>query len=158
MAPDSRGRVEALGRAGASFLLERGEVRARVVHRSSTSWRFLAGPFEVRVTGTALGVDWDPARERFAVHVEEGSVVVRGPNVGAPQVVRAGEQYVVDLPSRTTRFSPNEPEARADRDPSGRRGTRRDRRAGILLRDTVGAAACLAIEPPGLLDQARREG
>jgi hypothetical protein len=117
LAPDSRGRVEALGRAGASFLLERGEVRARVVHRSSTSWRFLAGPFEVRVTGTALGVDWDPARERFAVHVEEGSVVVRGPNVGAPQVVRAGEQVVVDLPSRTTRFSPNEPEVRADRDP-----------------------------------------
>ena len=47
MAPGSRGRVEELGREGASFLLERGEVRARVVHRSSTSWRFLAGPFEL---------------------------------------------------------------------------------------------------------------
>ena len=108
MASDSRGRVEALTRVGASFLLERGEVRAHVVHRSGTNWRFLAGPFEVQVTGTALGVDWDPARERFAVHVDEGSVVVRGPSVGAPQLVRAGEQCVVDLPSRTVRISPIE--------------------------------------------------
>ncbi len=115
MAPGSRGRVEDSGRAGASFLLERGEVRARVVHRSSTSWRFLAGPFEVHVTGTSLGVSWDPSRERFAVQVDEGSVVVRGPNV-AVQVVRAGERCVVDLPSRTTRISPIGQDAPADVD------------------------------------------
>ncbi len=78
MAPGSRGRVEELERTGASFLLERGEIKARVVHRSNTSWRFLAGPFEVHVTGTALGVEWDPARERFAVHVDEGAVVGDG--------------------------------------------------------------------------------
>jgi transmembrane sensor len=116
MAPGSRGRVEDLDRTGASFLLERGEVRAHVVHRTGTSWRFLAGPFEVHVTGTALGVDWDPARERFAVHVDEGSVVVRGPNVGQPEVVRAGEQCVVDLPSRTTRISPIGQDAPAEVD------------------------------------------
>jgi hypothetical protein len=116
MAPDSRGRVEALDRSGASFLLERGEVRAHVVHQTNTNWRFLAGPFEVRVTGTALGVDWDPTRERFAVHVDEGSVMVRGPNVGAPQMVRAGEQYVVDLPARTTRISPSGTDGHADAD------------------------------------------
>jgi transmembrane sensor len=106
MAAGSRGRVEELGRTGASFLLECGEVRARVAHRPNASWRFLAGPFEVRVTGTVLGVDWDPVRERFAVRVDEGSVAVRGPNVGGDQVVRAGEECVVDLPSRTTRLSP----------------------------------------------------
>jgi transmembrane sensor len=113
MAAGSRGRVEDLGRTGASFLLERGEVRARVVHRSGTSWRFLAGPFEVHVTGTALGVDWDPARERFAVHVDEGSVTVRGPSV-ALQTVKAGEQCVVDLPARTTRIAPIGQDAPAD--------------------------------------------
>jgi hypothetical protein len=106
MAPGSRGRVESLERTGASFLLERGEVRAHVAHRPGTSWRFLAGPFEVQVTGTTLGVDWDPVQERFAVHVDEGSVVVTGPNVGEPQMVRAGQQCVVDLPLRTTRISP----------------------------------------------------
>jgi hypothetical protein len=128
MAPDSRGRVEQLGRAGASFLLERGEVRAHVIHRPSTNWRFLAGPFEVEVTGTALGVEWDPARERFAVHVEQGSVVVRGPTVAELQTVRAGERCVIDLPSRTMRISPSEQEAREDPDASVEMG--RDALAG----------------------------
>jgi hypothetical protein len=113
MAPGSRGRVEDVGRAGASFLLERGEVRARVIHRPNTSWRFLAGPFEVRVTGTSLDVEWDPGRESLTVRVDDGSVVVRGPNVGALQVVRAGERCVVDLPSRTTRISPSDEDAAA---------------------------------------------
>jgi hypothetical protein len=105
MQPDSRGRVEQLERTGATFLLERGEVRAHVVHKSSARWAFRAGPFEVQVTGTVLAVEWDPARERFAVHVDEGSVALRGPSVGAVQVVRAGERCVVDLPSRTMRLS-----------------------------------------------------
>jgi hypothetical protein len=108
--------VEGLGRSGASFLLERGKVRARVTHRAGTSWRFLAGPFVVQVTGTALGVDWDPGRERFAVVVDEGSVEVFGPNVGALHVVRAGEQCLVDLPSRTTRISPRAEDALLDSD------------------------------------------
>ena len=145
MAPGSRGRVEELGRAGASFLLERGEVRARVVHRSSTSWRFLAGPFEVHVTGTALGVEWDPARERFAVHVDEGAVTVRGPNVGALQVVRAGEQCVVDLPSRTTRISPIGQEAAADADAPVDAGS--DGFAGAPAASAAPLATRLAVAP-----------
>lgn len=106
MAPGSRGRVEELRRGGASFLLERGSVHARIVHRPSASWRFVAGPFEVRVTGTVLGVDWEPAHERFAVHVDEGSVVVSGPTVATPQIVRAGEQCTVDLAARTLGIAP----------------------------------------------------
>ena len=106
IAPDSRGRVEDLAPEGATFLLERGEVRAKVVHQRTTSWRFVAGPFEVHVTGTALRVEWDPTQERFAVRVDEGSVTLRGPHVGGLQVVRAGERCVVDLPARTIRLSP----------------------------------------------------
>jgi hypothetical protein len=105
LAADSRGRVESTSRSGATFLLERGRVRATVVHRAETSWRFRAGPFDVRVTGTALDVGWDPSRERLVVRVDEGAVVVEGPRVGAVQVVRAGERCVVDLASRTTRVS-----------------------------------------------------
>ena len=143
MAPGSRGRVEDLDRAGASFLLERGEVRAHVVHRTGTSWRFLAGPFEVRVTGTALGVDWDPGRERFAVHVDEGSVVVSGPNVAQPEVVRAGEQFVVDLPSRTTRISPIGQDAPVDADAPADADVHAD--AGL---DGLAAPAATAASPP----------
>ena len=106
LAADSRGRVEDLERTGAVFVLERGAVRAHVQHRSRTSWRFRAGPFDVQVTGTALAVEWDPQRERFAVRVDEGAVVVHGPSIGTDQVVRAGERCEVDLPSRSMRVAP----------------------------------------------------
>lgn len=106
IAPDSRGRVESLEANGARFVLERGEVRANVVHQKATNYRFVAGPFEVKVTGTALRVEWDPTGERFAVRVDEGAVKVRGPFVGQDQVVSAGERCVVDMPTRTMRLSP----------------------------------------------------
>jgi hypothetical protein len=103
LAADSRGRVEEVGRAGAVVVVERGEVRAHVVHRANTSWRFRAGPFDVQVTGTTLAVEWDPQRERFTVKVDEGAVLVRGPSVGG-SVVRAHEQCVVDVPTRSMRL------------------------------------------------------
>lgn len=104
--PDSRGRVEQVGPTGASFLIERGAVHARVVHRPGSDWRFLAGPFEVEVTGTSLDVKWDPSSERFAVHVSEGSVVVRGPNLGGSKLVRAGERCEVEAPSHAVNLEP----------------------------------------------------
>jgi transmembrane sensor len=101
---DSRGRVETVGQKGAHFLIERGGVHAEVVHRADTDWRFLAGPFEVRVTGTALNVAWDPAREQLSVRVDHGSVVVHGPYLGDDQVVRTGELCLVDVPSKSMRL------------------------------------------------------
>ena len=101
---DSRGRVEQVSHRGASFLLERGAVHAEVAHLPGADWHFLAGPFEVRVTGTALNVAWDPSREQFTVRVDSGSVVVQGPYLGGDRVVRAGELCVVDLSSRSMRF------------------------------------------------------
>jgi hypothetical protein len=101
---DSRGRVETVGQKGAHFLLERGAVHAEVVHRTGTDWRFLAGPFEVRVTGTALNVVWDPAKEQFSVRVDNGAVVVHGPYLGGEAVVHAGERCIVDVPSKSMRF------------------------------------------------------
>ena len=153
MGPDSRGRVEQLGRAGATFLLERGQVRAHVVHRSNTSWRFCAGPFEVQVTGTTLSVEWDSAADRFAVQVDEGAVAVHGPNDGAVHVVRAGERYAMDLPSRTMRLSSNghEPEADAgdasgDASDASDDSLRQAVSAGVPspARSTVSAAASAA--------------
>jgi hypothetical protein len=98
---DSRGRVERVGQKGAHFLIERGGVHAEVVHREGNDWRFLAGPFEVRVTGTVLNVSWDPTHEQFSVRVENGSVVVNGPYLGGAQVVRTGELCTVDVPSKS---------------------------------------------------------
>jgi transmembrane sensor len=101
---DSRGRVETVGQKGAHFLIERGGIHAEVVHRVDTDWRFLAGPFEVRVTGTALNVAWDPAKEQLSVRVDHGSVIVHGPYLGDDQVVRTGELCLVDIPSKSMRL------------------------------------------------------
>lgn len=101
---DSRGRVETVGQKGAHFLIERGAIHAEVVHRVGTDWRFLAGPFEVRVTGTALNVAWDPAKEQLSVRVDHGSVIVHGPYLGDDQVVRTGELCLVDIPSKSMRL------------------------------------------------------
>jgi hypothetical protein len=117
---DSRGRVEHLGQVGAHILLEKGAVHADVVHRSMTDWRFLAGPFEVLVTGTALNVSWDPGKERFTVGVDNGSVVVHGPYLAGGQVVRAGERCIVDVPTKSMQFvsSGGVSESREARDPN----------------------------------------
>jgi hypothetical protein len=49
-----------------------------------------------------LAVEWHPETEQFSVRVDEGSVLVGGPYLGAAQqVVSAGERCSVDLPRRT---------------------------------------------------------
>src|SRR5262249_26965358 len=74
LAPGSRGRVDELRARGARMVLERGTLQAHVTHRLRSDWRFVAGPFEVAVTGTSLAVGWDPVRERFSTAVTEGAV------------------------------------------------------------------------------------
>jgi transmembrane sensor len=101
---DSRGRVGDVGRRGALFLLERGSLHAEIVHRPGNDWRFEAGPFEIQVTGTALNVAWDPAKEEFTLGVDKGSVVLHGPYLGGERLVQAGERCVVDVPSKSMRL------------------------------------------------------
>ncbi len=105
LAPDSRGRVDELRTRGARVVLERGTLRAQVTHRLRSDWRFVAGPFEVAVTGTALEVGWDPVRERFSTAVTSGAVKVMGPSVGSEVTVREGERCDVDLARHTMQLS-----------------------------------------------------
>jgi transmembrane sensor len=118
---DSRGRVGEVRRRGALFLLERGSLHAEIVHRAGSDWRFEAGPFEIQVTGTALNVSWEPAKEEFTLAVDKGSVVVHGPYIGGERVVQAGERCVVDVPSRSMRLvsggAPDLPTTTADEAP-----------------------------------------
>jgi hypothetical protein len=129
----SRGRVEHVTRNGARLEIERGSVKAHIVHRAGTAWGFGAGPFEVTVTGTNLSVDWSPDGGKFELAVQRGSVVVRGPYIQAPLEVRAGERCRVDLNERSiqveqvaTAVAPAEPTAQkalaaapAEQEPQG---------------------------------------
>lgn len=90
----SRARVESTGPASAHLTVLDGEVRARVVHTEATDWVFAAGPFRVRVVGTRLAVQWSEAEGHLVVRVEEGAVVVTGPDVTAR--VAAGESLELD--------------------------------------------------------------
>jgi hypothetical protein len=90
---DARARVAEITGHGARVVVERGVAHARVVHREHAAWDITAGPFDVRVVGTAFEVGWDPAREFFTLSLEQGRVVVGGCSLVHERVVVAGETF-----------------------------------------------------------------
>ncbi|MES1177440.1 MAG: FecR domain-containing protein [Myxococcales bacterium] len=96
--PDSKLRIVELSEPGASLSLESGHVHCEVVHRASSAWKVVAGPFTVRVTGTVFDVNWDPNSEQLSVSVTQGSVVVHGANGDSERVVRASETLSTSAP------------------------------------------------------------
>ena len=96
VAPGARMRVTETSGTGATLVIERGAIHAAITHRDEhTRWSVQAGPFEVRVTGTAFDARWDPATETFELTMIEGSVVVSGPRLPSGRSVVAGEQLLV---------------------------------------------------------------
>jgi hypothetical protein len=93
LAAGGRLRVQETRRDGARVLVEGGVVTAHIVHRARTSWSFVAGPFDVHVTGTKLSVDWDAERERIEVRVREGAVEVESPIGPSRYAVSAGHRF-----------------------------------------------------------------
>jgi transmembrane sensor len=100
--PDSKLRIVELSEPGASLSLESGHVHCEVVHRSSSAWKVVAGPFTVRVTGTVFDVNWDPNSEQLAVSVTQGSVAVHGANLDSERVVHASETLRTSAPEHRT--------------------------------------------------------
>ncbi|HTN82799.1 MAG TPA: FecR domain-containing protein, partial [Sorangium sp.] len=84
LAEMARAHIVSVNEQGARVALDRGEVHARVVHRSEAQWLFDAGPFLVTVTGTAFALSWAPEDERLDLRLENGAVVVSGPLSGKP--------------------------------------------------------------------------
>jgi hypothetical protein len=99
--PGARLRVDEARVAGARVLLERGRTLVHVRHESGSAWNFVAGPFDVRVTGTRFELSWDPASEALDLELSEGSVEVKSPLSDSPIVVRAGQRFRADLASRS---------------------------------------------------------
>src|SRR5262249_24348537 len=89
-AAGTRLRVEETNARGARVLVEQGRADVQVEHRPASEWMFVAGPFEVRVTGTRFSLNWDAPSEMFELALLEGAVEVRGPTGAGPVVVRAG--------------------------------------------------------------------
>jgi hypothetical protein len=108
----ARARVAEVTAHGAHVVVERGTATARVVHRRETHWEVKAGPFEVRVIGTAFEVGWDPVREIFTLSLEQGEVAVRGCALPHERVVTTGETFRVTCKDGRIDSDPSGPEVR----------------------------------------------
>lgn len=81
--------VDVLGEHSARARLSQGRLRADIHHAERTNWSFFAGPYEVRVVGTAFDLSWENSRLSLQMH--EGAVRVLGPEQ-KHWVLKAGEQ------------------------------------------------------------------
>jgi hypothetical protein len=73
--------------------LARGHVDATIRKGTGRAWTLAAGPYSVRVVGTAFSVDWDAGSRFFSVNVREGKVLVTGGELGEGGVLLgAGER------------------------------------------------------------------
>ena len=93
--PGARGRISEVTSRGARVNVEEGRVAFQVVHRPRAEWTAGAGPFSIRVTGTAFDVTW--VAERLELELRTGSVIVRGPLIVDGLSLRAGQRLVADV-------------------------------------------------------------
>jgi hypothetical protein len=70
--------VSKLAPEQARLELARGHLDATIRKGTGRAWTVAAGPYSVRVVGTAFTVDWDAGSRLFAVNVREGKVLVTG--------------------------------------------------------------------------------
>jgi TolA-binding protein len=111
-AAGSRLRIDATHVAGARILVEHGTASVRVAHRTGSNWVFVAGPFDVRVTGTKFTLKWDPEDQALDLTLHEGSVEVQSPLGSSRCQVRAGQRFRASLTAGTM-YLENTPEAGA---------------------------------------------
>ena len=72
-------RVQNLTEHGADVVLARGSMRVHIAKKPRAAWKVAAGPYDVRVTGTAFNVSWSKQTQTFDLRMETGAVIVPGP-------------------------------------------------------------------------------
>lgn len=75
---DAHFQVEHVEPEGAKVIVEKGSVRASVVHRPQSKWLVVVGPFQIVVRGTQFDASWDPDQRKFRLRMKRGAVLVRG--------------------------------------------------------------------------------
>lgn len=94
--------------------LAQGRLTIDVEHHEHTDYRFFAGPYEVRVVGTAFDLGYEPAGERLDLEMKEGRVEVRDAN-GAVHVVEGTHR--LSLP-KTPAFAVHDDPPASEGDPA----------------------------------------
>ncbi|HKO46486.1 MAG TPA: FecR domain-containing protein, partial [Polyangiaceae bacterium] len=116
LTPGTRGRLRSVGRAGATFTIDRGTASFRIAHSQGHQWSVEAGPFMVNVRGTEFTVIWDPASEQLEVSLQRGRVAVSGPVLSEELVLRPGQKLSVNLPKAETLITEPRSEQTVDLD------------------------------------------
>ena len=100
-----------------------GGARVAIAKKPGAAWTVAAGPYTVRVTGTAFDVSWSPREQSFDIAMQSGSVIVEGPLIDGGIALKRGQRLSGGLGSA---------EARRRRHPALRRSepTAALRRAG----------------------------
>jgi TolA-binding protein len=100
-AAGARLRIDRTEERGARVFVERGSTTAHIQHRAHSSWVFIAGPFDVHITGTRFTLAWDPREQAIDLALHEGSVEVDSPLGSSHCVVRAGQRFRASLSAGT---------------------------------------------------------
>ncbi|MDX2020255.1 MAG: FecR domain-containing protein [Deltaproteobacteria bacterium] len=95
--PGAVGSLLRLDSHGADLRLSTGQIDIKVKKRRGARWAVLAGPYQVRVTGTHFQVRWLDAAGRFAIRMWEGEVVVQGPGLAGGRALSAGQSLELPL-------------------------------------------------------------
>jgi ferric-dicitrate binding protein FerR (iron transport regulator) len=82
--------IDVVGRNAALTRLVSGRLHVKVQHNDDTSYRFLAGPYEVRVVGTEFDLAWDPDGAGLSLVMSKGEVRLSEPG-GKVRTLKAGQ-------------------------------------------------------------------
>lgn len=89
----ARARLAELSGKRVEWTVLDGEVAFDVRRKEGTAWTVNAGPYRVRVLGTAFAVNFERKRGVFSVRVGRGVVRVEGPDVPENLVLTAGQRF-----------------------------------------------------------------
>ena len=128
LSPGAQASVADLDAHGGHVRIEEGTAHVAIAKKPGAAWSLLAGPYTVRVTGTAFDIAWVTAAQRFDISMQHGSVLVTGPLTpqGLPLVggqrLKADRELTVGRaggPDTAAPVAPSaEPEVLAPVDPS----------------------------------------
>lgn len=89
--------IENVTEHGADVVLTRGRMRVHIAKKPQAAWKVAAGPYNVRVTGTAFDVSWSTEQQAFDLQMETGAVIVTGPLAVSGIPLKAGQHLFSGL-------------------------------------------------------------
>ena len=97
LANGTEAQIENVTEHGADVVLARGSMKVHIAKKPQAAWKVAAGPYNVRVTGTAFDVSWSSQAQTFDLRMETGAVIVTGPLAVAGIPLKAGQHLFSGL-------------------------------------------------------------